>query len=114
MGAPKPTLGFPSRTEAVLALRGQGMHTHAIATRVGVSNSTVVALECSAAHSKKRARRPAEEHGRTVLFPIDILNSLRPAAARRDMHVNALARLIVETVSDDNMVDAVLDDGHLL
>ena len=37
-----------------------------------------------------------------------------PHAARRDMHPNRLARLIVETVVDEKMVDAVLDDAEEL
>jgi len=48
--------------------------------------------------------------GRTIVFPVDILDALRPHAAKRGMHVNSLARRIVETVVDEKMVDALLDD----
>lgn len=111
MGAPKPTLGFPSRTDAVIALRAQGLSSREISEQIGISTATITALEHSAGRSERRKRRPAEEHGRTVLFPTDVLNALAPHAARRGMHINALARLIVETVVDDEMVDAVLDDA---
>lgn len=36
--------------------------------------------------------------------------ALRPHAIRRDMSVEALARQIPDTVTYDDMVDAVLDD----
>lgn len=110
MGAKKPTLGYASRTEAVIALRGQGFSTRHIAGRLGIGVGTVSALEHSAGRGK-RTSRPAEQLGRTVVFPIDILAALGPHAAKRNMHPNSLARLIVETVVDDDMVDAVLDDG---
>jgi hypothetical protein len=105
----KPTLGYASRTEAVMALRGQRLSTVVIAHRLGIDTKTVTALEHSAGRQKRRPR-PAEELGRTVLFPIDVLDALAPYAARRGMHVNQLARRIVEQVVDDGIVDAVMDD----
>jgi hypothetical protein len=110
MGACKPTLGYPSRTEAVLALRAQRLSTREISNRIGIPESTVTALEHSAGKSKRAPRRH-EELCRTVLFPVDILDRLARHAAARNMHPNRLARLIVETVVDDDMVDAVLDDA---
>lgn len=106
----KPTLGYPSRTEAVLALREQGISTKEIAKRIGIATSTVVALEHSAGCSPKRAERPSEKLGRTIVVPIDVLDTLKPHATKRGISVNALVRRIVETVSDDDLVDGVLDD----
>lgn len=111
MGA-KPTLGYPSRTDAVLALRKQGRSTPDIAIALGVEVKTVSALEHSAGRGR-RAPRPAEQLGRTILFPVDVLDALGPYAARRGVHPNALARRIVEEVVDGGLVDAVLDDGAL-
>lgn len=104
------TLGYPSRTDAVIALRRQGLTTRQIAERIGVEVKTVSALEHSALRSAKRAKRPAEEHGRTILFPTDILDRLAPHAARRGVHVNRLARMIVEVAVEEGMVDNILDD----
>jgi transcriptional regulator len=105
------TLGYPSRTEAIIALRRQGLNTGEIAARIGIETKTVSALEHSALRSAKRQKRPAEEHGLTILFPADILDRLAPHAARRGIHVNSLVRRIVDTAIDDNMIDAILDDA---
>jgi hypothetical protein len=102
----KPTLGYPSRTEAVLALRKERLSTAAIAQRVGIEPKIVTALEASG----KRSRELASDGYRTVLFPPDLLRRLRPFAVRRDVSVNELARRIIEAAVDDGIVDAVLDD----
>lgn len=44
MGGAIPCLGYPSRTAAVLALRGQGLSTREIAVRIGIEVKTVAAL----------------------------------------------------------------------
>ena len=106
----KATLGYPSRTAAVLGLRGQGYSTRQIADAIGIANKTVSALEHSAARNRKCERVPALL-GRAVIFPADVLAALGPHAARRGIHPNHLARLIVSTVVDENMIDAVLDDN---
>ncbi len=111
MGSAKPTLGFSSRTEAVLALRSDGCTTRQIADRIGIPENTVTALEHSSGRAKVRALRPAELNGRTVLFPRYLLDRLGPHAAKRCVHPNSLARMIVEIAVDDDLVDSILDDG---
>lgn len=44
MGAPKPCLGYPSRTAAVAALQAEGLSNAAIAAKIGIASSTVTAL----------------------------------------------------------------------
>jgi transcriptional regulator with XRE-family HTH domain len=110
MGAPKPALGYPSRTAAVHALREQGLSTKEIARRLQIKLSTVSALECGSGRAC-RLPRQSHERGRTIAVPIDVLNALSPHAAKRGIHVNSLARLIISTVVDDRMIDAVLDDA---
>ena len=102
----KPTLGYASRTDAVIGLRSQHLSTAAIAAQIGIDRKTVVALELSASRSRKRV-----QSCRTVLFPIDVLAKLSAHAAKRGIAVNEIARRIVETVIDDGIVDAVLDDA---
>lgn len=106
MGLRKQTLGYPSRTDAVVALRRQGKSTHEIAERIGIQPKNVAALENSALRSKKRTFG-----NRTVVFPVEVLARLVPHANRRDVSANELARRIVEHALDDNMIDAILDDG---
>jgi hypothetical protein len=107
MAKGKPTLGYPSRTEAVLALRRQQLTTHAIAERIGIQPKTVLSLETSATRSLRRR----SQNCRTVVFPIDLLNALGPHAARRGVSANELARRVVEAALDDKLIDAVLDDA---
>ncbi|WP_086733754.1 hypothetical protein [Erythrobacter colymbi] len=110
MGASKPCLGYPSRTAAVLGLRQQGLTTAQIGQAIGISSKTVTALECGSSRPK-RERSDYEYLGRAVLVPTDVLDALGPHAAKRGISVNGLARLIISTVVDEGMVDAVLDDG---
>lgn len=100
-----PTLGYPSRTAAVLALRATGLSTKLIAERVGIAYSSVVALECSAARGKQRSTQNT-----TTVFPNEVRVLAAPHAARRNISINELFRRIVEHVIEDGMVDAVLDD----
>lgn len=103
------TLGFATRTGAVHALREAGFSTQMIAEHLGIKPNNVTALEASAARSRPRtASHVISSHAMTLTT--DVLRALRPHAARRGMHVTQLARLIVETVVDEGIVDAVLDD----
>lgn len=103
-------MAYATKTEAVIDLRKSGLTTRQIADMVGIEPNNVTALEHSARRGK-RAKRPAETLGRTVLFPADVLDALGPFAAKRGVHPNTLARQIVTTVIDEGLVDAVLDDG---
>jgi len=104
----KPTLGYPSRTAAVHALRSEGKTTRQIATALGVAVKTISALEQSA--QRKRPIRACEEMGRTVVIPVDVLDALKPHADRRKLTVNRLVRDLVAAIADDNLVNAVLGD----
>jgi len=113
----KPTLGYPSRTAAVLALQQQGMCDQVIANNIGITKSTVSALANSGqrrslhpAKTKKRKRRPAEQNARTVVIENVVLFRLHPHAKLRGISVNELVRRLVETAVDDNLVDSILDD----
>lgn len=110
MSSPKPTIGYRTRTEAIFALRGQGLTDRTIAERLGISTGTISALEHSAARAKSRAKRPAEEHGRTIVFQVDVLDRLAPHAAKRGITVNSLVRKLIDTIADECLVDSVMDD----
>lgn len=108
MSTSKPTLGYPSRTAAVIGMLAEGFQEHDIARKIGISVSTVSALRCSA--ERGWPRKPLDRM-RTVNFPVSLLQKLAGAARRRGLSREMLAFMIVEQVVDDNLVDAVLDDG---
>ena len=97
-----PTLGFPSRTAAIAALRARDLSTDAIARTIGIAPGTVKALEA-------KARRRAGLH--QISVPLDVVNRLSPLAAARGVTAAALAATILQTAVDEDLVDAVLDDG---
>lgn len=113
MASSIPALGYPSRTDAVLALRKEGLLPLEIAARIGISRTQVSALEASARRRTARVRDVA--HGPSIaiakLFPCEEKRLLRAHAARRGITVNRLIQIIVETVVEDDMIDAVLDDA---
>lgn len=108
--AGKPTLGFATRTEAVLALRATGKTTRQIADEIGIEPQTVSALEVSAIRSAKRMREGGTPDGRAVLLPLEILGGMRRAASSRGMEPHELAIRIIRAVVIDNLIGAVLDD----
>lgn len=109
MSSPKPCLGYPSRTAAILAMRSQGNTTADIAARIGIPSHTVTALEASAARAKGRGAS-RDDSVRAVVLPVDLFAQLGPHAAKRGVSSGQLARLILKTVISEKMVDAVLDD----
>ena len=107
----KRCLGYRSQTEAILALRARGLTTREISERVRIRPSVVDQLEEAALLTKKRLRE-RRERGRMILLADDIVKAMHSHAARRGMQVAELARCIIEQVVDDNLFDAVLDDGR--
>lgn len=114
MGAPKPCLGYRSRTEAVMAMRAQGMDTRAIASRIGIELKTVTALEGSAARSDRaRDRRASTDYvhvDRAIILPVTLAHDLREPARKRRLSVERLAIDLLEAIAADDLVEAVLDD----
>ncbi|MBD8686595.1 MULTISPECIES: hypothetical protein [unclassified Rhizobium] len=112
MGARKPILGYPSRTAAVIDMRGKGLSISNIAERLSITSSAVSALEAS--NTRKETRR-AESFGieghRAVQLSNEAYRRLRPYAARRDMSVDNLVQMIIENAVTDDLVGAILDDG---
>ncbi len=106
MGAAKPCLGYPSRTDAVLALRAKGLTNNQIALKTGISVSSVAALI-----SGKKYKRPADLYQKTVRVDNDVLEALRPFAADRGIGVNQLCRNLLAAIADDELADAILDDA---
>lgn len=114
MPTAKPCLGYPSRTDAVLALLDAGETPRQIAGKIGVTPGTVHALANSGARrtlstDKRNGARPRPDH-RTVVFEVETLAALSLHADRRGISTNMLVRRLIDTIVDADMVDAVLDD----
>ena len=105
MSRPKPALGYRSRTEAVLALREAGRSRAEIAAMLGIEVKNVTSLEES-------GRRSARRRGELIAFKLSasLARCMIAPAVRRGITPSELARRIVETVVDGDLIDAVLDD----
>lgn len=102
MGRPLPTLGFPSRTAAVVSLYGQGLSTCEIEAVTGIPRPIIRAL--------RRNTRPKYRARRNMDLPADLRSRLHEHALRRGVHVHVLVRLLLEACLDEGLIDAVLDD----
>jgi len=109
-------LGYPSRSEAVLALTEQGLKDSEIATRTGIPRKNISKFRYYALrHSACRRRdaslcRKADADFRTVRCPIETLDGLRPFAAAQGVTVNELVCRLLDAIVADHLVAAVLDD----
>lgn len=104
----KPTLGYPSRTDAIAALRAQGKETREIAEACGLSRQGVVALE---RHVRTANVRRDSTVRRTIVLPPELVDALAPHAATRRLGAREIALRILAAVAGDGLVDAILDDG---
>jgi len=112
MPTAKPCLGYPSRSDAVMALTENGLSDHQIACKTGIPKKNIGALRISAQRKRQGlSARAADEDVRTVRVPIETLDRLAPAATERGIAVNALARWLLDEITESDLVDAVLDDG---
>lgn len=106
----KPALGYPSRTDAILALGQSGFDDAEIAERIGMTLSTLRSARSIGRRAAAR-RDGAGPGARTVALPVDTLRDLHPHAERRGLNVNALVLRLLDQLVADELVDAVLDDG---
>jgi len=109
MSAPKPSLGFDSRTAAVKAMRAEGKSTAVIAAMIGISTKNVLALEASSGRCRNDVKRMSGKAAEVAFNP-EVRSALRPYAAIRDITVDGLIHLLLEKIASDRLVDAVLDD----
>lgn len=100
MPNPLPTLGFPSKTAAVAAMREDGIRPSIIAKRIGLPST-----RHATALLQSNMRR-------TVHVSRDVIEELGPFAKERGICAARLARLLVHTAVDQGLVNAILDYGE--
>mgnify|MGYP001796789334 CR=1 FL=1 len=106
MGKAKPTLGYPTRAAACVALHAQGLKHGEIGQKLGIAKGTVCALIAS-----QKGRRAEDFYQRTVRVDETVLSELKPHAKKRGLRVHQLVRELVHCVVQEGLVDAILDDG---
>ena len=103
MSRPVPVLGFPSKTAAAAALRKKGVPLAKIAEALDTTPQAVGALLAGV----RRRQRLREIR---LAVARETFDGLALHARRRGIGVGELARRLLETIADDDMVDAILDD----
>jgi len=110
MGAPVPALGYASRTEAVMALRGQFSYAE-LAAKLGITPKKVRDLEASGMRQgMRRAAQAKGREGRVYHVPDKTLRGLARAAAARGIAPWTLASRILDAAIEADLIDAILDD----
>jgi hypothetical protein len=99
----KPTIGFHSKTSAIVALRESGMSWSQIDKSLGLSPGAAASLVTKAKKRQEKAVRLFE-------MPANLWLDLERAAVRRNMQVNDFARKILIRVVVDKLYAAILDD----
>jgi hypothetical protein len=103
----KPTLGYASRTDAVLALRAAGKSYAQISALTGMSENSAKVLKWRAGKAAPRA----DGMVRTITIAADVLLALRPEALKRHMRSDQLVRRLLDAIVADALVPAILDVG---
>lgn len=107
-----PRHGYPSSTQAVVSLRAQGLTVRQTAETLGIAETAVTSLEHYARRRGKREPRKRVGRPWTASFPEATLDALMPHARARDITPAELARRLVSTALDHDLIDAILDDGE--
>lgn len=106
MANPTPTLGYPTRQEAVEALQAKGLTVGQIAKRIGMTPETVRVTLCHIKYGRKRAEmRPVLVHSKTM-------DQLHDEAAARGLNVPELIRLLLGSIIAGDLFNAILDDAE--
>lgn len=111
MGRPKPCMGHPTRTQAVLALAGQGLTTPEIARLISADAPGDPVTVVKVSRLLCAARKKALVSPITLWLGSASYDQLAQEAARRGSRADHLACRLIETVLADNLIDAILDDG---
>lgn len=111
MGAPKPCLGYATRTEAVAAMTARGLSAAAIVEWINdeTPDDPVDVRKVARLRWKARVRRAPKIL--TLRLTAPAFDRLKAAAGARGTTTDPLARRLIEAALADNLIDAILDDG---
>jgi predicted transcriptional regulator len=98
-----PTLGYPSRSAAVAALRKECKSTREIAELIGVSQKVVLAMD---QYNRSKLTR---NHQMIKVSP-DVYKALVRSSRKRHLRVEQLTNRVLEIIVNDGLLEAVLDD----
>lgn len=98
-----PTLGYPSRSAAVTALRKECRSTREIAELIGVTQKTVLAMD---QYNRSKATR---NHQLIKVSP-EVFQSLVRASRKRHLPVEQLTNRVLEIIVGDGLLEAIIDD----
>jgi hypothetical protein len=99
----KPTI---SRVKTML---DTGLTNKEIAAAIGTTEASL-AVRISQLGLSRNPHRPLDKPTR-VAIPERTITRCAPHAARRDLSPSELIRLLVDRITQDNLFEAVLDDG---
>lgn len=111
MGAPKPCLGYATRTEAVAALTARGLNSAQIVACINdeTPGDPVDVRKVTRLRWKARERRAPKIL--TLRLKDPAFDRLKAAAGTRGTTTDLLARRLIEAALADSLIDAILDDG---
>lgn len=102
-------LGYPSRTEAAVALKAKGHDAHQIADMIGITVGNVHAL---LHYARTRALKTDPERSVYMRLTVRDIAALKPHAEARGLRPCELAARLIRALVEDNLIDAVLDDAE--
>jgi hypothetical protein len=100
----KPTMGYPTRRDAIIAMHADGKTQKEISTALRVTKGYVSGVLSEAG----RTRRTLHSY---VTIPADTLAMIQDDADRRGVHVKELAARLLTKTAQDGLVDAIMDDA---
>lgn len=100
-----PTLGYPSRSEAINSLHEQGKTKEEIGELIGIPPWNVQVFIA-------RGRAATRPNRKQVQLPAEIADSFHRAAWDRGISSTRLIARILEIIAKDNMIEAILDDKN--
>lgn len=113
---------IPPRTrDQIIALAKKNLPPRAIAQAISPSVGTYQIYDCLREARRAdptiprfggvSAREGADPNARSIAVPHEVLRELKPHAGRRNLSPGDLVKALLTAIANDDLVDAILDDG---